>query len=167
MYLSTWYACKRKGLKTAMSFGLWGFLYPVFDCFFGGIRGVDDTANHAAAGFLTGAVSSMRRGRRAMLKNGLLGAAILGGFDIILNMNAQGFGSGRKMSDSEMFEQAVNEPDLASFFQVDTEDEGEFRPEVSQLMREDAHLFLMEHELAMRKKLASRMKNENTDNPAK
>ncbi len=143
-----------------MSFGLWGFLYPVFDCFLGGIRGVDDTINHATAGFLTGAVSTMRRGPRAMLKNGLLGAAILGGFDILLNMNAQGFGSGRKVSDTEMFEQVINEPDLAGFFQVEEEpDEADFKPEVSQLMKEDAHLFLMEHELAMRKKLAEKLKN--------
>jgi hypothetical protein len=145
-----------------MSFGLWGFLYPVFDCFLGGVRGVDDTINHAVAGFLTGAVSTMRKGPRAMLKNGLLGAAILGGFDILLNMNAQGFGSGRKVSDTEMFEQVLNEPDLAGFFQVETGDDGDFKPEVSQMMKEDAHLFLMEHELAMRKKLAEKMKHASS-----
>lgn len=162
LYLSTWYACKRKGLKTAMSFGLWGFLYPIFDCFFGGLRGTDDTYNHAAAGFLTGAITSMRRGAYAMLKNGALGAAILGGFDLILNMNASGFGSGRKVTDTEMFEQAISEPDLAMFFQVDTGDENApRRPEVTQVMKEDAHLFLMEHELAVRKKMANRVKNMN------
>eukprot|EP00039_Didymoeca_costata_P024902 m.11842 g.11842 ORF g.11842 m.11842 type:complete len:174 (+) comp4533_c0_seq1:105-626(+) len=76
-------------------FAAWGFLYSTYDCSLMGIRGKDDMWNSVASGFLTGGTLAVRTGPKSMLRNAVVGGAILGVIEgiqlLLVNMFAANY----------------------------------------------------------------------------
>jgi hypothetical protein len=70
-------AIKARAPVLGGNFAVWGGLFSVFDCSLAALRRKEDPWNAIASGALTGGVLAARAGRRAVVRNALLGGFVL------------------------------------------------------------------------------------------
>jgi import inner membrane translocase subunit TIM17 len=70
-------AVKARAPVLGGNFAIWGGLFSCFDCSIAALRKKEDPWNAILSGALTGAVLSARGGRKSMVRNFVVGGAIL------------------------------------------------------------------------------------------
>jgi import inner membrane translocase subunit TIM17 len=70
-------AIKARAPVLGGNFSVWGGLFSVFDCSLAALRKKEDPWNAITSGALTGGVLAARAGRRAVVRNALLGGVVL------------------------------------------------------------------------------------------
>jgi mitochondrial import inner membrane translocase subunit TIM17 len=92
------------------SFAMWGGIFATSSCVLGYVRGVEDTKNSIASGFVTGFVLSFRNGFRPAIRNGIFGGvflAIIEGLMIFMNMYQKREELKGKIAETDMYRREI------------------------------------------------------------